>query len=261
MLILNGTIGDFLSITTDSSSDIRVHASWVDYASGVISPNRTNTAAITTATGLTIVDSPASGAYRNVQLLNVRNNHATVACTVQIDTSNGSTVSLIKVVLLPGEAIVMGSAGLWIHYGPNGGRLTAGKIVASQAEMETATAQNRMVTPGRQQYHPGHPKAWVKCGITGNVLASYNIASVTDVGVGFATAVIDTDFSGVHWAAQVATEREGTVLTVADLRMSNIITSGQAAGTLAMECYDRTAVTALSKDPTAWHMTAQGDQA
>ena len=49
MLILSST-SDLLRVTTSAAGDVDVHASWVDNASGTITPGRTNTAAITTAT-------------------------------------------------------------------------------------------------------------------------------------------------------------------------------------------------------------------
>src|SRR5688572_4904835 len=49
---------------------------------------------------------------------------------------------------------------------------------ATQAEMETGTATNRVMSPATQHFHPGHPKCWAKCIVTGGVPAltvGYNI--------------------------------------------------------------------------------------
>jgi len=52
MLILSST-SDIIRVVTSAAADVDVHASWVDNASGTITPGRTNTAPITTATTTT----------------------------------------------------------------------------------------------------------------------------------------------------------------------------------------------------------------
>jgi hypothetical protein len=66
---------------------------------------------------------------------------------------------------------------------------------ATQAEQETATAVDKIVTPGRQQFHPSAAKVWVQFNPSGGLGASYNVTSVTDNSVGNWTVVIATDFS------------------------------------------------------------------
>ena len=75
-------------------------------------------------------------------------------------------------------------------------------VVATQAEQETATATNRYVTSGRQQYHPSAAKAWLWANAqsgTPTVLASYNVASITDNGVGDYTVNLTTAFSSANY--------------------------------------------------------------
>lgn len=76
--------------------------------------------------------------------------------------------------------------------------------IATQSEMETGTDVERAVTPGRVKYHPGVAKAWVLLDLSAasaNVIASYNITSVTYVGTGKFTVTIDTDFSSTNYGA------------------------------------------------------------
>jgi hypothetical protein len=75
--------------------------------------------------------------------------------------------------------------------------------VATQAEMETATATNRAVTPGRQRHHPAHPKAWLNFDGSGTptIRRSYGVNSLTDNGVGNWTINLSTAFSGTDYAA------------------------------------------------------------
>lgn len=65
----------------------------------------------------------------------------------------------------------------------------AGAMVATQANMETGSATNLLVSPGRQHYHAGHPKAWALVDQTGTMelRGSYNVSSVTDGGTGITT--------------------------------------------------------------------------
>jgi hypothetical protein len=69
--------------------------------------------------------------------------------------------------------------------------------VATQAEMETATSVAKIVTPGRQHFHPAHPKAWVNFNGTGTVAirGDYGVASITDNGTGNYGVNYDTAFS------------------------------------------------------------------
>ena len=75
----------------------------------------------------------------------------------------------------------------------------SGAQVATQAQQETGTATNLIVTPGRQHFHPGSFKAWVKFNAAGTIAASYNVTSITDTGTGNWTVVIATDFSSANY--------------------------------------------------------------
>lgn len=120
MLILAST-SDIVRIVTSAAAQIEVHASYVDYNGTAVTPGRTNTAAITTATTTTVVAAPGSGVQRNVKHLNITNDHASVSCTVTIEHFDGTTASeLIAVTLLSGENLVFNETGLWTHYDANG---------------------------------------------------------------------------------------------------------------------------------------------
>jgi hypothetical protein len=260
MLLLAGT-SDLVRVVTDATADIEVHASWVENAAGTITPGRTNTASITTATTTTVVGSPASSVQRNVKHLSIRNNHASTTCNVTVDHTDGTNAEeLITVALLAGELLALDELGNWTHYDTNGGEYpVTGIAVASQGEMESASSVIVAVTPGRQHFHPGHPKCFCKCGITGNDLGSYNITSITDTGAGIATVNVATDFSGSNWTCVATAERTSTALTVGSLKFINIRFSTQTAGVVGLEIYDGTATTAVQEDPTAYHMVGLGD--
>lgn len=260
MLILSGA-NDLLRVVTDAAGDIEVHASYVRNNAGAITPERTNTASITSATTTTVVASPGASQQFNVKHLNIRNNHASQAVLVTVFHTDGTNQEdLFECSLLAGEALVLDQTGKWTHYDANGGEYPVGAAVATQAEMEAGTSNTVFVTPGRQHFHPGHPKVWCKAGVTGNSLASYNMTSVTDTGAGRATFNIATDFSGANWSGQCSVERTATSLAVTDLKYCNFRTSTLAAGSVEIECYDGTATTAVQEDPASYHFVGHGDQ-
>ena len=121
MLLLTST-SDLVQVITGSASTINVHASYMDNASGTITPLRTNTATITTATTTTVVSSPAASTQRNVRHLNIRNVDAANATALTVQHTDGTNVEpLFKCTLLPGEELTFTQGGLWMHYDVNGG--------------------------------------------------------------------------------------------------------------------------------------------
>lgn len=115
MLLLTST-SDIIRVVTGSAADVDVHASWVDNASGTITPGRTNTTPITTATTTTVVGSPGASTQRNVKALYIHNVHATVSTTLTVQHFDGTTnVDLINCTLLPDEHINLNENGTWVH--------------------------------------------------------------------------------------------------------------------------------------------------
>lgn len=120
MINLTST-SDLIRVVTSAASQIEVHASYVDFNGTAVTPGRTNTPHITTATTTTVVPSPGSGVQRNIKHLNITNDHASVACVVTIEHTDGTTAEeLISVTLLSGENMVLGEDGRWTHYDANG---------------------------------------------------------------------------------------------------------------------------------------------
>lgn len=73
-------------------------------------------------------------------------------------------------------------------------------IAATKAQMETATATTVFPTAATTQNHPGVGKVWAKVDQTGtqSIYSSYNVASITDDGVGKTTLNFTTAFSAGH---------------------------------------------------------------
>lgn len=124
MLLLT-SISDVIRVVTSAVASVNVHASWVDNLSGAITPGRTNTANITTATTTTLVAAPAASTQRNVKGLYLTNNHATASTQVTVQHFDGTTSEdLMGVTLLPGENLVLNEIGAWTHFDSQGGQYT-----------------------------------------------------------------------------------------------------------------------------------------
>jgi hypothetical protein len=125
----------------------------------------------------------------------------------------------------------------------------SGGIVATQAQMETGTATNVVVTPGRQHFHPGHPKAWLYVtysGGTPTLAASYNVSGITDLGAGSLSWTYSTALSAVGAFATDALDASVTVT-----RLTSHTTTG---GTV-----DITNSAGANKDPAAVSIVIYGD--
>jgi|SRR5687767_9084129 len=129
--------------------------------------------------------------------------------------------------------------------------------LAIQSEMETGTDVVRAVVPGRQHFHPGHPKAWgrVAGGGTPSLSTSYNITSITDTGDGILGITIATDFSGNYACIPSATG--STTAGQAD-RIVTVRTGTEAAGTIEIQSVD---AGGAFTDPAGWIFAMFGDQA
>jgi hypothetical protein len=250
-----------VELVTGSAAEVEVHASWVDNASGTMTPGRTNTADITTATTTTVVGSPASSTQRNVKALSIFNRHASTSTTVTVRHTDGTNVeTLFGCNLLAGESLHFDRFGRWTHFLTSGEPYAAIGQIATAAEMETGTATDRVVTPSVLHRHPGMPKCWGKANTSGSLSASYNMTSVTDDGTGLITFTIATDFSSADWCCVMQIERAATSLAEGSTAHGNIRSAAQAAGTVQLEAYDNTTGTSGQDDPTSWFMAGFGDQ-
>jgi hypothetical protein len=53
--------------------------------------------------------------------------------------------------------------------------------------METGTSTTLNVTPGRQHFHPAHPKFWAMATVSGGtptLQTSHNVTGITDLAAG-----------------------------------------------------------------------------
>jgi len=142
MLLLTSTSDIVRIVTASAVSTISVHASWVDNASGTITPGRTNTA-ITTATTTTVVASPASSTQRNVKYLMIENNNATAGTRVTVQHYDGTTsCDLMSVYLMAGENLALRDDGSWVHRDSNGAEYGFNPQVAAPYGVTGAKAES-----------------------------------------------------------------------------------------------------------------------
>jgi hypothetical protein len=111
------------------------------------------------------------------------------------------------------DDIYVFKASAWVGLGAV--LLAVADNVATQAEMETATSVAKIVTPGRQKFHPLHPKAWVNFNGTGTIAirADEGVASLTDNGSGDYSVNYDTAFSSANYLATGSSEA-GVILGI-----------------------------------------------
>jgi hypothetical protein len=124
---------------------------------------------------------------------------------------------------------------------------------ATQAALEAETDEDTYAPPNLIRHNPGVAKGWVKAGITGNVIASYNVSSVDDTGTGEMTVNWADDFSGVHYVAVA------TPITGANRNVTIDDSPAPTAGTTKFLCW-RGDTPGDLYDPGTWQVEAHGDQ-
>jgi len=140
--------------------------------------------------------------------------------------------------------------------------------VATQADQEAASSLVTAVTPGRQHFHPGHPKCWAYVTVSGGtptLQTSYNITSITDSGVGLLTFTIANDFSTANWAAVFDVIDTATLNDTVEFAGWSNVNSKAAGSTLLAYARANVDVGGTNQiqntmtDPTAWNFAGFGD--
>lgn len=139
------------------------------------------------------------------------------------------------------------------------GATISGAVVATQAQQETASATNVVVTPGRQQFHPSACKAWVRFqGADGAVNASYN-CTVTRNAVGDYTVLFDTDMSTANFAGFASCSGVGGAGAI--VVMDRTAAGADAAPSSAGQRFSTYSISGFGAvDPTRVYYAAFGDQ-
>jgi hypothetical protein len=121
MLLLTST-SDKLQLITGSAVAVDVHASFVDNASGTITPGRQNTA-ITTATTTDVVAAPGSGTQRNVQTLTIRNKGLSTDHVHVVLTDGATAAELFSASLAAGSSLQFLDGAGWSVFDSSGSKV------------------------------------------------------------------------------------------------------------------------------------------
>lgn len=164
MILLTST-SDLVQVTTGGAQAVKVHASYVDLLTGsTVTPARTNTAIASAAT-TTIVPSPGlSTTQRTVKFISIANTDATVAVTIEVLHTDGTTsVRIIKVTLPAGYALIYNEGSGWtmidasgnVQTGIGPGRFLKRTVILNGTTTFTTTAATnsivaRLIAAGAQ---------------------------------------------------------------------------------------------------------------
>lgn len=198
MLLLTGT-SDLVRVVTDAAVTTDVHASWVDNASGTITPGRTNTL-ISTATTTTIVASPGASTQRNVQTIIIRNRHASSAVNITVVHSDGTNIpELFKTNLGAGETMVYLDGVGWNCYTSTGGFKQATANSGNWVDLGGLELSGSAVTTGVLTI-PAYDLLRLSVRVTG--YSGSDIASLrfnADAGANYWSRYVSAAAGGVTW--------------------------------------------------------------
>ena len=127
----------------------------------------------------------------------------------------------------------------------------ASATAATQAQMEAASSNTVFATPLSLKWNPGVAKMWLKCGVSGNILASLNVTSISDNGTGRVGVTLTTSFSSDDYSVV------GSCSTNEQGQPRFFVLFNVAAGSFVGNCYNYGG----ESDPVNYFFAAFGDQA
>lgn len=132
--------------------------------------------------------------------------------------------------------------------------------IATQAQMEAASSAIKSVAPGRQHFHPGHPKFWAIVTIAAGVptiAASYGVQSVSVPATGKLTITFTTAFATANYCCSVTVEHPASTSSG---HIGAVDTGGRATGSVTVRAMQTGAsANATLADPDAYHVVGWGD--
>lgn len=149
--------------------------------------------------------------------LTVPNSSGTIALTSDITVDAPAAaqyVTLATNATLTSERVLTAGSGVTLTDAGAGSTITVAADIATQSDQETGSSTTKIVTSGRQHFHPSAAKGW--CYYTCNsttVLTHYNMSAVADTGTGIATITIDTDLSSDNYVASATSDANSGTLT------------------------------------------------
>lgn len=260
MLLLT-SVSDLVTVVTGSAGAIKVHASWVDNTTTAVTPGRTNTASIASATTTTVVGAPDASTQRNVRKLSIHNDHASISNAITVNHTDGTNVEpLWNGTLLPNETIVLDQEGRWTYYGADGSvkpytaklqtmlRVTA-DVINATTSFADITGLTVALKSGR--FYGFHSHLYhISNATTTGAQFGYNIDNAPTTSIlGTIDTVTASITASVHSAGVVtARDTAATAQTTGSAGITLAILSGMiqpsADGTFAMRCKSEVAVAA-----------------
>lgn len=106
-------------------------------------------------------------------------------------------------------------AAITFYQRANGAALVGATAAASQADQEAGSSATAFVTPSVQQHHPSAAKMFVSGDMvsTHDIARSFNVASLTDNGVGLSLITFTTAFSDANYAIGAFGKNDADVST------------------------------------------------
>ena len=215
MIILSST-SDKIQVVTGSAGTIDVHASWADLSSGSVTPGRTNTPVITTATTTDVVASPGASAQRNVRTMYIRNDDASVDNLISVQHTDGTNVEILwEGILLPGEAVLKDTSGRWVKYSDNGAKIvdvdTGAQLFGFSTTSQAGFAADTYVTGSFIKF-PRAPRVGPvsSCRFDATKTAAGPAAPILQVRIGTSASTGDTSRASHTYGVGTAVASTGT---------------------------------------------------
>lgn len=141
-----GNTSAIIQVITASAVTVDVTSHWVDKAAGVYTPD-SKVFNITTATTTTVVLAPAASTQRHVELLTLRNKHASSSNAVTVQLYDGTaTGEICKYTLLAGEELFVTPTAWWVLDASGSKKITTSGIVVASGK--TLTVSNSLTLAG-----------------------------------------------------------------------------------------------------------------
>src|SRR5262245_18810246 len=139
------------------------------------------------------------------------------------------------------------------------GATATGSMVATQSEQETGSATDKLVTSGRQHFHPSAAKAWGQItysGGTPSLVASYNIASIVDSGTGLVSITFANAMSSNNYVVM------GTLTGVLGTLIKSLHVISKSTGSMNIQTYGASASNnvIMAQEDVPFDFAVFGDQ-